>query len=142
MSFLARYLSNLRRRPTSSSSPRRLWWSCLCTLRCSVRSEIRLVSSATWTSGEPVSPSLVACPAMTSFFTAVSSGTLLPLHVDTFRFRAQARLMSPYEGSWGRYRALQQIAGPTRAVSRLRAQLTRPDTPADPPQYHATLPAR
>src|SRR5258708_16056028 len=78
MSFLDRYCSSRLRRPTSSSSPWRLWWSCLCTLRCSVRSWIRRVSSATWTSGEPVSPSLVACPAMISFFTAVSSGTLLP----------------------------------------------------------------
>src|SRR5579864_8634086 len=77
MSFLARYLSSLRRRPTSSSSPRRLWWSCLCTFRCSVRSLIRLDSSATWTSGEPVSPSLVACVAMISFLIVVSSGTVL-----------------------------------------------------------------
>src|SRR5262245_21674528 len=75
MSVRARYCSSRRRRPTSSSRPRRLWWSCLWTLRCSVRSLIRLVSSATWTSGEPVSPSPVACSAMISFFTAVSSGT-------------------------------------------------------------------
>src|ERR1700749_4351135 len=77
MSFLARYFSSLRRRPTSSSSPRRLWWSCLCTFRCSVRWLIRLVSSATWTSGEPVSPSLVAYSARISFLAAVSSGTFL-----------------------------------------------------------------
>src|SRR6516164_7684573 len=77
MSFLARYFSSLRRRPTSSSSPRRLWWSCLCTFRCSVRWLIRLVSSAIWTSGEPVSPSLVAYSVRISFLTAVSSGTWL-----------------------------------------------------------------
>src|SRR6202046_2022141 len=77
MSVLARYFSSRRRLPTSSSSPRRLWWSCWCTLRCSVRSLIRRVSSATWTSGEPVSPSVVACSAMISFFTAFSSGTWL-----------------------------------------------------------------
>src|SRR5260370_23553882 len=77
MSFLARYFSSLRRRPTSSSSPRRLWWSCLCIFRCSVRWLIRLVSSAIWTSGEPVSPSLVAYSVRISFLTAVSSGTWL-----------------------------------------------------------------
>src|ERR1700685_1600475 len=77
MSFLARYFSNLRRRPTSSSSPRRLWWSCLFIFRCSVRWLIRLVSSAIWTSGEPVSPSLVAYSVRISFLTAVSSGTWL-----------------------------------------------------------------
>src|ERR1700760_654587 len=77
MSFLARYFSSLRRRPTSSSSPRRLWLSCLVTFRCSVRWLIRLVSSATWTSGEPVSPSLVAYSTRISFLAAVSSGTLL-----------------------------------------------------------------
>src|ERR1019366_6789052 len=79
MSSRDRYCSSRLRRPTSSSSPRRLWWSCLCTWRFSVRSWIRRVSNATWTSGEPVSPSLVACPAMISFFTVVSSGTLLPI---------------------------------------------------------------
>src|SRR5208283_5993775 len=77
MSFFARYFSNRLRRPTRSSKPRRLWWSCLCTLRCSVRSLIRRVSNATWTSGEPVSPSVVACSAMISLVTAVSSGTWL-----------------------------------------------------------------
>src|SRR5579872_7508650 len=77
MSFLARYFSSLRRRPTSSSSPRRLWWSCLCIFRCSVRWLILLVSSAIWTSGEPVSPSLVAYSVRISFLTAVSSGTWL-----------------------------------------------------------------
>src|SRR5450755_2817454 len=77
MSFFARYFSSRLRRPTRSSSPRRLWWSCLCILRCSVRSLIRRVSNATWTSGEPVSPSVVACSAMISLVTAVSSGTWL-----------------------------------------------------------------
>src|SRR5690348_2850143 len=73
MSFLARYFNSLRRRPTSSSSPRRLWWSCLCTLRCSVRSEIRLVNIATCTSGDPVSRSAVAYLDMISVFWAESS---------------------------------------------------------------------
>src|SRR5215831_6574026 len=96
MSVRYKYCSRRRRRPTRSSSPRRLWWSCLCTLRCSVRSLIRRVSNATWTSGEPVSPSLVACPAMISFFTAVSSGTCVPYLVSVIpggtsaHFRAHA----------------------------------------------------
>src|ERR1700728_3473189 len=95
MSVLARYFSNRLRRPTRSSSPLRLWWSCLCTLRCSVRSLIRRVNSATWTSGEPVSPSLVACWPMISFFTAMSSGTRL-LHLN----RGQAALL-PQPGAVG-----------------------------------------
>src|SRR3954464_6965626 len=37
------------------SSPRRLWKSFACVLRCSVRLVIRSVSRATWTSGLPVS---------------------------------------------------------------------------------------
>src|SRR5215217_2175212 len=75
MSVLARYCSRRRRRPTSSSSPRRLWWSCLCVRRCSVRSEIRRDSIATWTSGEPVSPSAVAYSVMICFFTSLASAT-------------------------------------------------------------------
>src|ERR671921_124223 len=73
MSVLARWFSNRRRRPTSRSRPRRLWWSCLCILRCSVRSLIRRVSIATWTSGEPVSFSTVAYSVMICFLTALSS---------------------------------------------------------------------
>src|SRR6478672_216559 len=65
------------RRPTSSSSPRRLWWSCLCSRECSVRSLMRRVSIAIWTSGEPVSPSLVAYSSRISFFTAASRATVL-----------------------------------------------------------------
>src|SRR6478735_4097328 len=75
MSFLAKYLRRRRRRPTRSRRPRRLWWSCLCILRCSVRSVMRLVSIATWTSGEPVSLATVACVVMISVLVALSSGT-------------------------------------------------------------------
>ena len=42
--------------PTIFRRPRRLWWSLWLFFRCSVRCEMRSVSSATWTSGEPVSP--------------------------------------------------------------------------------------
>src|SRR5689334_4852879 len=112
MSVRARYCSSRRRRPTSSSRPRRLWWSCLWTLRCSVRSLIRRVSSATWTSGEPVSPSLVACSAMSSFFTAVSSGT-----------------WHSYRCVWSRVGADGERSCPWPPASRLRVQLTWPATP-------------
>src|SRR3954451_4848374 len=77
MSFLARYCSSRRRRPTRSSSPRRLWWSCLWSLRCSVSSAIRLVRTATWTSGDPVSAGTVAKSSMICFLAAVSSDTAL-----------------------------------------------------------------
>src|ERR1700748_3758820 len=100
MSFLARYFSSLRRRPTSSSSPRRLWWSCLCTFRCSVRGLIRLVSSATWASGEPVSPSLVAYSARISFLAAVSSGTfLLKDWCERVQRADSAGARQPHEGA-------------------------------------------
>src|SRR4051812_714924 len=75
MSVWARWFSSRRRRPTSRSRPRRLWWSCLCCLRCSVRSLIRRVSIATCTSGEPVSFSTVAYWVMICFFRALSSAT-------------------------------------------------------------------
>src|SRR5674476_1623606 len=71
------------RRPTSSSRPRRLWWSCLCSRECWVRSRMRRVSIAICTSGEPVSPSWVAYSVMISFLTAVSRGTQYLL--DNFR---------------------------------------------------------
>src|SRR5689334_13343706 len=79
MSVFSRYFSSRRRRPTRASRPRRVWWSCLCCLRCSVRSEMRLVSIATWTSGEPVSPSTVAYSAMMDFLVAVSRATVPPV---------------------------------------------------------------
>src|SRR5439155_14220836 len=66
MSSRLRYSSSLRRRPTSIKRPRRLWWSCLCNLRCSVRSPIRLVRTAICTSAEPVSPVVRACSWMIS----------------------------------------------------------------------------
>src|SRR5215218_6169095 len=44
-----------RRLPTSIKRPRREWWSLAWARRCSVSSLIRSVSSATWTSAEPVS---------------------------------------------------------------------------------------
>src|ERR1017187_7685890 len=133
MSSRDRYCSSRLRRPTSSSSPRRLWWSCLCTLRCSVRSWIRRVSSATWTSGEPVSPSLVACPAMISFFTVVSSGTLLPIVVNVLGAPADHLVQAGREST-------EQIAWLSRLVSRLRAQPTGPATPGRSIQYHADIP--
>src|SRR5664279_2405457 len=51
----------------SFRSPRRVWWSPLCTLRCSVRWMMRALRMAICTSGEPVSVSwrryseMVAC---------------------------------------------------------------------------------
>src|SRR3954447_1602052 len=75
MSVFARKFRSRRRWPTSNSSPRRLWWSCLCSLRCSVRSRIRWDSSATCTSGEPVSPSAEPYSAMIRFLTSWANAT-------------------------------------------------------------------
>src|SRR5262245_11872419 len=77
MSTFCRYFSRRRRRPTSSSRPRRLWWSCLWVFRCSVSSLMRLLSRAIWTSGDPVSPSPVAYSPMMDFLAAVSRDTAL-----------------------------------------------------------------
>ena len=60
--------------PTSISRPRREWWSLLCARRCSVSSLMRSVSSATWTSAEPVSPSSRPyLPISSCFFSLVSA---------------------------------------------------------------------
>src|SRR6478735_10743916 len=75
MSTFCRYRSRRRRLPTRPSRPRRVWWSCLCCLRCSVRSEIRFVSIATWASAEPVSVSCRPYSVRISFFCSVVSAT-------------------------------------------------------------------
>src|SRR5829696_9151640 len=73
MSDRWRYLRSRRRLPTSISSPRREWWSLRCSRRCSVRPLMRAVSSATWTSVEPVSSPPWPCLAtMSRLFSAVS----------------------------------------------------------------------
>src|SRR5215472_9095770 len=118
MSSRERYWSSRLRRPTSSRSPRRLWWSCLCTLRCSVRPLIRFVSSATWTSGEPVSPSLVAWAAMISFFISVSSGKVGSLFCRGYRFARSGRHNVFARARRGRRRT--RLA--SRSASRMRAQ--------------------
>src|SRR6478735_7695475 len=128
MSFLARYLRSRRRRPTSRSRPRRLWWSCLCILRCSVRSEMRLVSIATWTSGEPVSLATVACVDMISVLVALSSGTdLLEGSSELPRFdprgrkdsrRRRGRPQKATSGAPGpRTRRSGRVGSPTAAVT-------------------------
>src|SRR4029450_8043654 len=53
--------------------PRRDAWSCLWVLRCSVRSAMRLVSTATWTSAEPVSSSERAYSEMICCFSSLVS---------------------------------------------------------------------
>src|SRR5918998_1911761 len=73
MSLACRYLSRRRRLPTSINRPRREWWSLRCSRRCSVSSLMRAVSSATWTSVEPVSASPRPYSATISrFLSAVS----------------------------------------------------------------------
>src|SRR5699024_8687025 len=77
MSSSRRYCRSRLRCPTSSIRPRRVWWSCLWVFRCSVRYLMRWVRSATWTSGEPVSPSVVAYSLMISCLVAVSKAMAL-----------------------------------------------------------------
>ena len=69
--------SRRRRRPTSISRPRREWWSLLWVRRCSVSSLIRSVSSATWTSVDPVSaPSRPYLSTSSAFLSLVSDISL------------------------------------------------------------------
>src|SRR5919201_4981882 len=74
MSWRCRYCSSRRRFPTSIRSPRREWWSFLCSRKCSVSSLMRAVSRATWTSGDPVSLSPRPYFWMTSCFASLVSG--------------------------------------------------------------------
>src|SRR2546421_77414 len=64
--------------------PRREWKSLLCVAKCSVRFLMRSLSTATWTSGEPVSPSLRAYSLMTSCLrgSVIDIGSLLSLVVQ------------------------------------------------------------
>src|SRR5579864_5756778 len=55
-----------RRWPTSLSRPRRDAWSLGWSRRCSVSAVMRSLSTATWTSAEPVSVSWRRCSAMIS----------------------------------------------------------------------------
>src|SRR5829696_2181002 len=73
MSVRCRYWSSRRRWPTSISSPRREWWSFLCSRRCSVRWLMRAVSRATWTSVDPVSLSPLPWRATISCFCSTVS---------------------------------------------------------------------
>src|SRR5918999_4086753 len=127
MSFFCRYFSSRRRRPTSSSSPRRLWWSCLCVFRCSVRSLIRRVSSATWTSGDPVSPSPVAYSAMIWFLTAVSRDTWLLLRSSRAETPVTTRGVHIV-----RFEAARHLR-----VQRARLLIGQVLTPDDSSPYHA-----
>src|SRR5579864_491575 len=67
-----------------TSRPRLEWKSLLCVARCSVRFLMRSLSTATCTSGEPVSPSLRAYSLMTSCLrgSAIDIGSLLSLKVQ------------------------------------------------------------
>src|SRR3954452_4490248 len=113
MSVRCRYWSRRRRWPTRINRPRRLWWSCLCSLRCSVRSLMRCVSIATWTSGEPVSASPVAYSDMIFCFVAASSGTLL--------LRCSLR-GAPGPTSPGLYRSAAVLTASVRVPARLPTQ--------------------
>src|SRR6056297_2434933 len=61
---------SFRRWATSFRRPRREWLSFLWVLKCSVSVVIREVRIATWTSGEPVSPSFVANSLMIFVFSS------------------------------------------------------------------------
>src|SRR5919109_4037294 len=96
MSLLCRYLSRRRRLPTSMSSPRREWWSLRCSRRCSVSSLMRAVSSATWTSVEPVSPSsrpnLATMSRFASAVSVIRRTTVAGTGSPTGRLRGRRRI--------------------------------------------------
>src|SRR6476620_9414777 len=65
-SFLLMESRSERRVETSFKRAGREWVSCTCVLKWLVRLVMRSDRIATWTSGEPVSPALVAFVLMTS----------------------------------------------------------------------------
>src|SRR6516162_3072290 len=72
--------------------PRRVWWSCLCSLRCCVRWAIRCWRRAIWTSGEPVSVSWSRYSAIVSAFSGMHrlpSAGRRPVEGDRWRSRAK-----------------------------------------------------
>src|SRR3982074_2783267 len=68
----------------TGSAPRE-WWSCLCSLRCSVRPTMRLVSSATWASGDPVSESCTPYSVRIDFLSSVDRATGVLLFLPDVR---------------------------------------------------------
>src|SRR3954469_8384218 len=96
-----------RRLPPIFSRPRREWWSLLWVRRCSVSSLMRSVSSATWTSAEPVSPSdRPYLPISSSFLSLVR-----PISVKT-----PQPSLRPFEAST-------QVSGLGHVAVHLRDQL-------------------
>src|SRR3954447_6587356 len=63
------------------SSPRREWWSCLCSRRCSVRWLMRRVSSAICTSVAPVSVSALPKRVTISRFSSAVIAGMRPVRL-------------------------------------------------------------
>jgi len=85
-----------RRWATSFRSPRREWLSFLWVLKCSVRAAMRLDRMATWTSGDPVSPSLVPNSLMTRCF----SSAVIDIVVSFFQKGDGASRDVVQQGPW------------------------------------------
>lgn len=83
---LRRYRSNRRRRLTRINRPRREEWSLWCPLRCSVKSPILLLRTATCTSVEPTSFPWVRYVAIISCFACDSKGIIVRLSTPLFFF--------------------------------------------------------
>src|SRR5215471_18077786 len=84
-----------------TSNPRREWKSFLCVAKWSVRLRIRSLRIATWTSGEPVSRSLVAYSAMSVCLrSAVMDTDLILSTIDDSR-RSETAVFDPSESDHG-----------------------------------------
>src|ERR1044072_7788274 len=96
--------------------PRRVWWSCLCSLRCSVRWLMRWLSSAICTSGEPVSPSVVAYSAMILFLVSASVPTDMRAPSVLSSARRAGACSPGHSRSAADARRVQQCVVPSRAT--------------------------
>ena len=84
------------------SRPRREWWSLTCALKCGVSSLMRAVSSATWTSGEPVSLRARACAVTISVLLMLANAIsgLLGAHLARDLWINLSKTAADWRCSW------------------------------------------
>src|SRR5215831_11205943 len=75
-------------------SPRREWKSFLCVDKWSVRLRMRSLRIATWTSGDPVSPSFVAYSVMSACLRSAVIDTDLILSTINDSYRPEAAVFN------------------------------------------------
>src|SRR5687767_13903289 len=94
-----------------TSRPRREWWSLGWVFRCSVSSLMRRDSTATWTSGDPVSPSVLACSPMIFCFSSFNNAMRASNPSDHGFSRVRTDRLPAYQPETGRLLRLDQLPG-------------------------------